>query len=314
MIKKNVTIFEWILDIVLLIVISFIYYLILPMSTSKVIYIPQGPVSKIITHLHNKGLPLSGVDTLSLYFIGQPQHGWIDLGVNVVTHYDFLHKISSSKAAMKNITLIPGETTYIFLQESAKTLHLSFAKLYTLYLHYAPVKEGALVPDTYAIPYGISEEAYIKLLLNLSDKRMKEWSKKIFGSYNAKKWFQIVTVASIIQKEASDEKDMSLVSSVIYNRLKKGMKLQMDGTLNYGKYSHVKVTSKRIKKDQSSYNTYKHKGLPSEPVCNVSFSAIKAAIFPKNTKYLYFVKGKDGHHKYARYYNTHIRNLRNATK
>ena len=314
MIKKNVTIFEWILDIVVLTVISFIYYLNLPISTPKVIYIPQGSVTKIITHLHNKGLLLSSIDRVSLLFIGMPQHGWIDLQSSRMSRYDFLYQITHSKAALKEITLIPGETTYMFLQLSAKELNLSFETLYKLFLRYAPLKEGVLVPNTYAIPYGISEEGYIKLLLKLSDTQMQTWSKKIFGTYNKKKWFHIVTIASIIEKEASDENDMYYVSSVLYNRLKKGMKLQMDGTLNYGKYSHIKVTSKRIKNDTTNYNTYKNKGLPAYPICNVSFSAIKAAIFPKKTEYLYFVKGKDGHHKYTRYYNTHKRNLRNATK
>lgn len=85
---------------------------------------------------------------------------------------------------------------------------------------------------------------------------------------------------------------MPIISSVIRNRLKKGMKLQMDGTLNYGKYSHEKVTPQRIRSDNSSYNTYKFSGIPKEAVCNVSFEAIKAAIFPAKTEYLYFVRDK----------------------
>ena len=143
---------------------------------------------------------------------------------------------------------------------------------------------------------------------------MKAWSQKIFGTFNERKWFQYVTVASVIQKEAANNQEMPLVSSVIQNRLKKGMKLQMDGTLNYGKYSHEKVTAKRIRNDKSPYNTYIYKGLPPYPVCNVGFDAIKAAIFPAQTDYLYFVKSKDGTHKFSRYYSTHLRNIRGATK
>lgn len=86
---------------------------------------------------------------------------------------------------------------------------------------------------------------------------------------------------------------MPKIASVIYNRLKKGMKLQMDGTLNYGIYSHVKVTPQRIRQDNSSYNTYKFTGLPKEAVCNVSLAAIRAAIFPLKTDYLYFVRDKN---------------------
>ena len=70
------------------------------------------------------------------------------------------------------------------------------------------------------------------------------------------------------------------------------MRLQMDGTLNYGLYSHTKITPERIRNDESSYNTYKFEGLPKEAVCNVSLDAIKAAISPAKTDYLYFMRDK----------------------
>lgn len=143
---------------------------------------------------------------------------------------------------------------------------------------------------------------------------MKKLSMKIFGEYNQKKWFRFVTIASVIQKESASIDEMPIVSSVIYNRLKNGMKLQMDGTLNYGKYSHIKITSKRIKTDKSRYNTYLYTGLPEYPVCNVSFDAIKAAIFPAKTNYLYFMKSKNGTHDFTSNYSTHLNNIKRATK
>ena len=107
---------------------------------------------------------------------------------------------------------------------------------------------------------------------------------------------------------------MPFVSSVIDNRIKKGMRLQMDGTLNYGEYSHQKVTAARIRNDKTPYNTYKNKGLPLYPVCNVSKEAIDAAINPARTDYLYFVRGKNGEHIYSSYFSTHHKNIVNATK
>ena len=71
------------------------------------------------------------------------------------------------------------------------------------------------------------------------------------------------------------------------------MKLQMDGTLNYGLYSHSKVTPERIRNDNSGYNTYKIEGLPKEAVCNVSRNAIDAVINPAKTDYLYFMRDKN---------------------
>lgn len=254
------------------------------------------------------------LDSILLRFIGSPQQGWINLQTAINTKADFLYKLTKSKAALQKVTLIPGETTYVFLSQLAKLLHLNINILRKEYEKQAPVPEGLFVPDTYMLPLGISEKDTIKLLLKLSDKISKEWSMKIFGTYNQKKWFHYVAIASIIQKESANNKEMPIISSVIYNRLKKGMKLQMDGSLNYGKYSHTRVTAKRIRNDKSVYNTYINKGVPAIPVCNVSFDAIRAAIFPASTNYLYFVKSKFGTHDFACNYSTHLANLRRATK
>ena len=230
------------------------------------------------------------------------------------TKGDFLYKLTTAKAALQDIILIPGETTLVFLNQLSDTLQLDRVKLQNEYEKQSRIEEGMFVPDTYKIPIGITEEEIIKLLLQSSHKKMKEISIKIFGSYNEKKWLHYVAIASVIQKESANIEEMEIVSSVIYNRINKGMKLQMDGTLNYGQYSHVKVTPKRILDDDSVYNTYKNKGVPNVPVCNVSFEAIKAAIFPAKTSYLYFMKSKSGTHDFSCNYSTHLQNIRHATK
>jgi UPF0755 protein len=171
-------------------------------------------------------------------------------------------------------------------------------------------KDGVFIPETYHIPIGIREKHLIHYLLNYGIEHYKKMSLKIFGEYDEKKWFRYLIIASIIQKEAFDKEEMPTVSSVIYNRLKKNMPLQMDGTLNYGKYSHVKVTPQRIKEDNTKYNTYKNRGLPSQPVCSVKNEAIFAAIFPKDTRYLYFVKSPAGGHIFSKTYDEHIKNIK----
>lgn len=246
--------------------------------------------------------------------MGSPQQGWIYMGSKEMTHGDFLYRLTHAKAAMTSVTLVPGETTYGFSQQLASDLDLDEKTLYESFIKYAPYKEGSLVPDTYNLPIGIEEKEVVIHLLRSSALRHKAWAEKIFGTYHKKKWQQYLIMASVIQKEAANKKEMPIVASVIYNRLKKRMKLQMDGTLNYGKYSHHKVTAKRIRNDKSQYNTYKHRGLPPLPVCNVELAAIKAAIFPAKTDYLYFMKGKNGTHDFSRYYSTHLRNIRSATK
>ncbi len=312
---KKLSIIEYVFEIVLIIILSFVYYLAQPIKTSKVVFIPQGGINKIITYLHNKkGYNVSKIDSIILRFLGKPQSGWVEIGSTEILRADFLYKLTTAKAALQKVTLIPGETTVVFLYQLSKKLNLDFKKLVYYYNKYAPMPEGVLVPETYSIPLGIGEKELIKILLNNSKKERLAFSNKIFGTYDEKKWFRYVAVASIIQKESANNKEMPIVSSVIYNRLKKGMKLQMDGTLNYGKYSHIKVTAKRIREDKSFYNTYLHKGIPKYPVCTVSFEAIKAAIFPKKTNYLYFVKGKNGTHKFSCNYSTHLHNIDYATK
>ena len=149
-------------------------------------------------------------------------------------------------------------------------------------------------------------------LIEESEKKYKEISEKIYGNYNKKQWLNVLITASIIQKEAANSEEMPIVSSVIVNRLKKGMPLQMDGTLNYGKYSHIKVTPERIKTDTSRFNTYKYKGLPLSPIGAVSLDAILAAIKPAKTDYLYFMKNSEGVHDFTNSYKSHRKNIKKA--
>lgn len=297
-----------------MIIVSFMTYLFSTVTSPKIVYIPQGSVFKSIAHLQDEGVNLYKVDAFILRLIGQPQQGWIDLKEEKTSRIEYLYKLTTAKAATRVITLIPGETTVVFLRQLSNELSLDMNLLQRAYEKHAPYKEGSFAPDTYSIPNAISEEKLIIHLLNESDEKMKSWANEYKKPYNKDKWLQIVTKASVIQKEAASLSDMPYVSSVIDNRIKKGMRLQMDGTLNYGEYSHQKVTARRIRTDKTPYNTYKNKGLPLFPVCNVSKDAIHAALYPKQTDYLYFVRGKNGEHVYSSYFSTHHQNIVNATK
>ncbi|MCX6051710.1 MAG: endolytic transglycosylase MltG [Campylobacterales bacterium] len=311
---KKLTIVEWIFDIALIIILSFMYYLNKPINTSKVIYIPQGSISQIITQMRLENYNVCKLDALLLRIIGIPQSGWVNIGVTQSTKADFLYKLTTAKAALQDITLIPGETTYIFLNQLSSNLKLDREKLQKEYELYTSQKEGAFVPNTYKMPLGITEKELIRILLETSSTQMKDLSIKFFGSFNETKWFRYVAIASVIQKESANVEEMPLVSSVIFNRLNKGMKLQMDGTLNYGEFSHTKVTPERIREDTTVFNTYKNSDIPSIPVCNVSFDALRAAVFPAKTDYLYFMKSKEGTHDFSCNYSTHLTNIKRATK
>lgn len=311
---KNFIIFFNIIEFFLICAIVTLFYLTKPVYSTKVLYIPKGSTNSIISYLNKTGFELNFLDKLALSPMGYIQSGWINIKISKQTKLDFLYKLTTSKAALKNITLIPGETSYYFLNKVSKEFNLSRTKLKDIYKDYAYKTDGNILANTYSLPIGMNEDHLLFYLFSKTNKQYEYFAKKIFGTFDKKQWYHYIIVASIIQKEAASIDEMPIISSVIHNRIKKRMKLQMDGTLNYGIYSHKKITKRRILNDNSSFNTYKYKGLPDNPVCAVSLNAIKAAIFPVKTKYLYFVRdNKTGFHIFSENYKKHINNI-NANK
>ncbi|QKF73382.1 YceG-like protein [Aliarcobacter faecis] len=299
-----------IIESILIFTIVLLYYLTLPMTSSKILFIPKGSTNNIISYLNKTGYEMNKLDEIVIKATGFIQSGWIDIGETKLTKMDFINRLVNSKAAMKSITLIPGETYYVFLKKLAKEFDLNEQKLLKVYNEFAYKLDGNILADTYSLPIGMNEDYIILYLFSQTDKKYEEFSTKIFGSYDKKKWYNYITLASIIQKEAATTNEMPIVASVIHNRLKKNMALQMDGTLNYGKYSNSVITAERIRNDESSYNTYKYKGLPKDPVCAVSLDSIKAGIFPVKSEYIYFVRdNKTGLHKFSNTYEKHQANI-----
>jgi len=291
------------------------FYLTLNVHSKRVIFIPKGSVSYIITYLDKNNYDMNIIDKIIIKSLGYAQSGWIDLKTTDMTKFDFLYKLTTSKAALKSITLVPGETYYFFLKELSSKLKIDEITLFNIYLKTAYKADGNIIPQTYNLPIGMKPYDLLQYLYDYTQIQYKKYSLKIFGHYDKAKWYKYLTIASIIQKESASKDEMATIASVIYNRLKKDMRLQMDGSLNYGKYSHTKVTWKRIREDKTQYNTYTHKGIPSSPVCAVEFASIKAAIFPRKTDYLYFVKSTDGtKHLFTNSYKKHKANINKLKK
>ena len=259
--------------------------------------------------MQKKGVNLSFIDAYILSSYGGAKSGYVRYSSNNVPRRKFLKELANPTLLMQNLLFIPGETTHFFFESIAKKLNLSYDKLMDEYKKLSPYPEGVIFPDTYRVAVNMKEKGVVAYLLKFSIAKHKRLAKKYFGEYDQKSWFKKIIIASIIQKEAGNIAEMTKISSVIYNRIQKGMKLQMDGTLNYGKYSHIKVTPSRIKNDTSSYNTYKIRGIPKNPVSCVQMEAIEAAINPSKTKYLYFVKGKGNKHIFSTTYQKHLSNI-----
>jgi len=305
-----VRIIGWIENIALFILIGLLFYLSIPIYGEKNIKLNSPSSSTIISQLTKKGYDVGVIDKIIITLMGKPQNGWIYIGKTKINRLDFAYHITSKRMSYNIITLVPGETMPIFMDKLAKELDLNSSKLISYYNQYSRFKDAGILADSYHIPKNLKESGVVKFLLNYSLKRYKKISIKHFNKWDTKSFRRILIIASIIQKEAANKSEMPIIASVIYNRLSKNMRLQMDGTLNYGKYSHIKVTPQRIKDDNTTYNTYKHRGLPKYPVCAVSFDAIKAAITPAKTPYLYFMKNNKGKHDFSLDYKTHLQNIK----
>ncbi len=280
-------------------------------TTPKLLLIPQGSTKNAIKTFKQAGIDLHWFDNYLIKLYGHPQAGWIDVGATQLSRDAFYVKITHAKAALQKVTLIPGETTVLFLESLAKSLELNAQTLKDAFAKLSPYPDGVIFAETYRVPVGIDEKSLVRYLIDISMKEHEKLSNEYLSNYHDKAWFEdIVTKASIIQKEAASVDEMPIVSAVIRNRLQKKMKLQMDGTLNYGKFSHTRVSAKKIREDASAFNTYKHAGLPPYPVCAVSKDAIRAALNPANVDYLYFVKGKSGKHIFTKSYKQHLKNIK----
>ncbi|WP_253248046.1 endolytic transglycosylase MltG [Helicobacter sp. 13S00401-1] len=290
------------------------FYISYPMKSAVVLYIPKGTTKEIITQLKSQNYDVSKVDAYITRLFGFTQSGYIEMPSTTLTKGEFLYYLVKSKAATRKFTLIPGETSYFFLRDLASAYNLNIDKLEKLYNQKFPYTDGVILANTYYLPYTASEERLTDILLDTSMQEQKRLAIELTGSYNQKKWFKVITKASIIQKEAANTSEMPIISGVIDNRIKIGMPLQMDGSLNYGKYSHIRVTPERIQNDKTTFNTYKYLGLPKEPSGSVSIAAIKAALHPAKVPYLYFMRNDKGTHNFSTTYQAHLNNVEKRQK
>jgi len=164
--------------------------------------------------------------------------------------------------------------------------------------------EGYLFPDTYYLPKGITVPDIAKRMVQryrdvFSEEYRKRAAELGFSEH------QILTLASIVEKEAKVSSERKLISAVYHNRLKQGMKLQADPTAVYGLKAWItKVTSQDLKR-KTPYNTYLHKGLPPGPIANPGQGAILASLYPDSVDYLFFVAQGDGSHYFSKDYSEH---------
>ncbi len=168
--------------------------------------------------------------------------------------------------------------------------------------------EGSLAPETVRFFKDVTVEEVIK---TFHDLRVKQLTPELIAAIKVRniKPEELLTMASIVEKEARTEADRKLVADILWRRVKVGMALQVDSTVHYAidKTGDVYTTDKERSVD-SSWNTYKHPGLPPGPICNPSLDSIEAALSPEPNGYWFFLSGTDGVMHYAKTLEEHTAN------
>jgi UPF0755 protein len=173
----------------------------------------------------------------------------------------------------------------------------------------APGLEGYLFPDTYLFPKGVPAATIIDMMVHrFKEQFQPQWrtrAKELHMSVH-----EIVTLASIIEKETGDPAKRPLISSVFHNRLRKKMRLESDPTVIYGIKDFDGNIKRRHLSARTPYNTYVIKGLPPGPIASPGRAAIEAALYPADSSFLFFVSKKDKTHHFSTNIREHNRAVR----
>jgi len=182
------------------------------------------------------------------------------------------------------------------------------------FLNLAKASEGSLYPDTYLIPREMTSQAIYNLLINTFEKKV---SQGLWDEIEASErdFDEVLIMASLVEREARTYEQMRHVAGILWNRIDKGMALQVDATLQYSNgYNKVEekwwaVPTSEDKKIKSPFNTYLNPGLPPKPIANPSLNAIKATLEPLNSDALFYIHANDGSMYYASTYEGHSANI-----
>jgi UPF0755 protein len=167
-----------------------------------------------------------------------------------------------------------------------------------------PTLEGYLFPDTYFFPDGTTARVAVLEMVRAFE---REWQPQWDDAREAAGMSrnEVVTLASIIEKEAKLPAERPVISAVYHNRLRLGMPLQADPTIQYALGHHVERVTFKDLAIASAYNTYRHAGLPPGPIGSPGAASLEAAVDPANVPYLYFVAAPDGHHEFRTTFAAH---------
>ncbi len=272
---------------------------------------PGMTLNQISTLLENRELVGNSLSFQLLAYLqekqGQIQVGEYELSPSM-TPMDILEFVTSGKTVLHSVTIPEGYriTEIAALLESKGLvevdefiLETQNKKLIESLGIVGDSLEGYLFPDTYNFSKHTSEKKIVQKLLDVYKEKAKKHDLKERAQSVKLSFHQIITLASLIEKETGLDEERKLISSVFHNRLKKNMLLQTDPTVIYAITKFDGNIRKKDLKIDSPYNTYKYRGLPPGPIASPGIKSIIAALEPSESDYLYFVSRKDGSHQFS---------------
>ena len=238
------------------------------------------------------------------------------------TNYAIIDQLVNGKQLTKKVTIREGWTISMIAKELDEKLGIKThffedathnKNLLDKWGIQAKSFEGYLFPNTYQfneneLPSDIINVMVQEYKRNLSDEMLVQMNQIKMSEQ------ELLTLASIIEGEAIYDKERAIISGVYHNRLKKGMRLQADPTIQYILEDGPRRLLNRDLKIVSPYNTYLNKGLPPGPINNPGIESIKAALFPTESDYLYFVARGDGYHTFSKTEKQHNKAKRDFQK
>ncbi len=303
--------------------VAYIVYIFLPVYVEEeTVEIAYGtPTIEIVNILKEEGIIRSRLSFLLIHALRKEK---LEAGEyefdGYVTPFEVYEKISKGIHKIHRVLIPEGSDVY----DIAEILHAKGICRKEDFLRYAlseevakrygletSTMEGFLFPDTYFFSKNTHPLRVIDTMFRNFMERTKELRKELEKkNLTLEKW---VTIASMIEKETFWEEERPLIAAVIYNRLKRRMKLQIDPTVIYALKRRGLWKGKLTKEDMQiddPYNTYVYFGLPPTPICNPGLSSLRAALYPADVDYLYFViDPKRRKHLFSRTYSEHLRNV-----
>ena len=290
------------------------------------VFVPRGATLRVAAESLAKAGVVQNATAFRLYAMVRGRDRSIRAGTYLfkrgIAWGEVLDDLRGGKGLEHSITVPEGWSLIQIVPQLARVLSapvdsVQAAVRDTALLHALDVPtstlEGYLFPDTYVFPEGTTPRVAVRTMVERFQRVWQpDWDQRLQALAMSRN--DVMALASIVEKEARLPEERPVIAAVYLNRLKTGMLLQADPTVQYALGKHVARVFYKDLEVESPYNTYRHKGLPPGPIASPGKPSIVAALFPANVPYKFFVAHPDGHHEFTADFAAHSAAVRRARR